>query len=86
MANTQEERGYTSIQQRICQWNKAQLAKDTLTTPPPKLMPLVQQHRDPHQHSNGFTLTDYIELVDWVGRQIREDKRGYIATSETPVL
>ena len=25
-----------------------------------------------------FRLTDYLELVDWTGRQVREDKRGSI--------
>jgi len=86
MASTPEESDYTSIQQRICQWHKTQQAKDILTTQPPKLMPLVKQHRDTHQHSIGFTLKDYIELVDWSGRQIREDKRGAIDSTEPTIL
>jgi len=86
MANTPEQSDYTSIQQRIRQWHKTEQAKEALPIPPPKLMPLVQQHRDPHQHSIGFTLKDYIELVDWAGRQIREDKKGYITSTVPPIL
>jgi len=86
MSQTPEESDYTSIQQRIHQWRKTNIAKDTLLTPAPKLMPLVKQHRDTHQHSIGFTLKDYIELVDWAGRSIREDKRGYIDNLTPPVL
>ena len=86
MAKIPEDSDYTSIQQRIHQWHKTQQARESLLTPPPRLMPLVQQHRDPHQHSIGFTLKDYIELVDWAGRQIREDKRGHISPQEPPVL
>lgn len=33
-----------------------------------------------------FDLTDYLELIDWTGRIIREDKRGYIKQSTTPIL
>ena len=33
-----------------------------------------------------FALTDYFELVDWVGRAIREDKRGHITDSLPPIL
>ena len=34
-------------------------------------------------HSNSktrlcFSLIDYFELVDWTGRQVRQDKKGYI--------
>jgi len=86
MANTPEESDYTSIQQRIHQWHKTTLARQSLLTPAPKLMPLVQQHRDPHQHSIGFTLKDYIELVDWAGRQIREDRKGHIESTVPPIL
>ncbi|MCA2015112.1 transposase, partial [Vibrio tritonius] len=29
---------------------------------------------------------DYLELVDWLGRQIRPDKPGYIAESQPHIL
>ena len=32
-----------------------------------------------------FRLADYLELVDWTGRQIREDKRGAI-DSDLPTI
>ena len=89
IAHTPEDSDYTSIQQRIYQWHKTQQAKATLTLPTestPKLMPLVKQHRDPHQHSIGFTLTDYLTLVDWAGRAIRDDKRGAIDSDTPPIL
>lgn len=33
-----------------------------------------------------FRLTVYIELVEWTGRQMREDKRGYILQNLPPIL
>ena len=33
-----------------------------------------------------FRLTDYIELVDWTGRIIRDDKKGSISDHLPPVL
>ena len=33
-----------------------------------------------------FNLIDYIELVDWTGRIIRDDKRGAINETEPPIL
>ena len=33
-----------------------------------------------------FRLTDYLELVDWTGRVIREDKRGAIDADLRPIL
>jgi len=50
--------------------------------------PLVKFIGTEHQHqSEGicFSLTDYLELVDWTGRCIREDKRGAIS-AQTPAL
>ena len=31
-------------------------------------------------------LTDYLDLVDWTGRQIRENKRGAISESEPAIM
>ncbi len=33
-----------------------------------------------------FVLTDYLELVDWTGRIIRQDKRGAIPADTPPIL
>ena len=33
-----------------------------------------------------FSLIDYVELVDWTGRQIRQDKPGFIPTNTPPIL
>jgi len=33
-----------------------------------------------------FRLTDYLELVDWTGRILREDKRGVIPENTPPIL
>ncbi|NOZ10166.1 MAG: transposase [Gammaproteobacteria bacterium] len=33
-----------------------------------------------------FTLKDYLELVDWTGRAVREDKRGHIPAHIPPIL
>jgi hypothetical protein len=33
-----------------------------------------------------FHFSDYLELVDWTGRAIREDKRGFIPVDVPPIL
>lgn len=33
-----------------------------------------------------FRLSDYLELVDWTGRVLRDDKRGAILNSLPPIL
>ncbi|MES9906613.1 MAG: transposase, partial [Sedimenticola sp.] len=82
MADTPEESDYTSIQQRI---------REVLNQPPssenlPTLMPLVKQEDDKHPNAIGFTTLDYLELVDWAGRAIREGKRGAIPSDIPPIL
>lgn len=84
MAETPEESDFTSIQQRIRKLAPKQV-EQTGQAPIP-LMKLVSQLQDPHHNSLGFTLTDYLELVDWAGREIREGKRGAINEAVPPIL
>ena len=96
-ANTPERSDYTSIQERIKpKWNlkkaiERQTKQKTLSPitdsmldklKPAQLMPLNNQS----DNALPFNLIDYLELVDWTGRIIREDKRGYIKQSTPPIL
>ena len=49
-------------------------------------MPLVKQPQDHHPNAIGYTVCDYLELVDWAGRVIRENKRGAIPSDIPPIL
>ena len=85
MATTPENSDHTSIQQRI---NTAQAAQypNHRQQQTKGLMPFAGY---PHQDSPKglpFRLTDYLELVDWTGRILREDKRGAIDATLPPIL
>ena len=70
MATTPEESDYTSIQERIRQPNNDCLA------------PFSEQSDE----GIPFSLNDYLELVDWSGREIKNHKRGYIPATTPPIL
>ena len=53
---------------------------------PDTLMAFVGYPRQPMPPGLPHSLIDYLELVDWSGRAIREDKRGAIAESLPPIL
>jgi REP element-mobilizing transposase RayT len=88
MAETPEAADFTSIQQRIRQLRKPGHKSDNRNKQTQRLplMPLVKQGKDPHENAIGFSLSDYLELVDWAGRAIREDKRGAIPSDAPPIL
>ena len=71
MAKTPETSDYTSIQERIVHPDETTL-----------------QPFDPRDEAAGlpFMLKDYLELVDWAGREIKRNKRGYIPASKPPIL
>ncbi|MFO7593865.1 MAG: transposase [Pseudomonadota bacterium] len=81
MAETPEEADYTSIQQRI---NTA--ISENAKEQPEGLLPFVGNPREEMPKGLPFRLKDYLELVDWTGRVIRDDKRGAIAGNLPPIL
>ena len=70
MAKTPEQSDYTSIQERILHPEDTFLRAFT------------------SQEENGipFALKDYLELVDWGGREIKRNKRGHIPASVPLIL
>ena len=89
MATTPETSDHTSIKLRLEYWkNKANQKLDDQNElfQPKSLMPFVGNLRQPMPKGLIFNLIDYIELVDWTGRIIRDDKRGAIGASTPPIL
>jgi len=85
LAKTPEQSLHTSIRQRV-----DQAAKTRMPNHPRQqakgLMPFVGNDRDHIPKGLPFRLTDYMELVDWTGRQLREDKRGHINAALPDIL
>ncbi|WP_428242904.1 transposase [Gynuella sp.] len=79
IASTPETSDHTSIQKRIksIQNNSPQ---------PHELSPLVGHYTQDKPEGLPFSLTDYLELVDWTGRAMREDKLGLISAQQPPIL
>ena len=89
MAETPETSDHTSIKLRIEYWkNKSHQSRsdhnDNLQ--PKSLLPFAGNLRQPMPRGLSFNLIDYIELVDWTGRIIRDDKRGAINKTAPPIL
>jgi len=93
MHDTPETSDYTSIQERISPTWSLQKAinaqfKETAIELPNPIKPLLRfkanNEIDPAD-ALPMTLIDYLELVDWTGRIVREDKRGHI-NNETPPI
>lgn len=87
MADLPETSDFTSIQQRIRKLKKShEVGVKRKPDNRLRLMPLVRQYRERHCNAIGFTLRDYLALVDWAGRAVREGKRGSIADDIPPIL
>jgi REP element-mobilizing transposase RayT len=80
MTETPETSDHTSVQQRI----RAVLA--AAPEQPTHLMPFAGNPREEMPKGLPFRLEDYLELVDWTARILREDKRGAIPAHLPPIL
>ena len=93
-AATAEQSDHTSIKRRVEHWRSSaeqpnrpkNKAKREQSLQPENLHPFVGNLRESMPKGIIFNVVDYLQLVDWTGRQIREDKVGSINSSEAPIL
>jgi len=75
MAKTPEASDYTSVQQRMTALKENKPESTELKVP---LVQLSSSHQQTHENSFPFSLADYLQLVDYAGRVILQNKRGFI--------
>jgi REP element-mobilizing transposase RayT len=85
MEETPVQSDYTSIRQRIKQAMKIKQLHQPAQQPE-SLFPFAGYPTEAMPEGIPFRLSDYLELVDWTGRILREDKRGYIPERIPPLL
>lgn len=83
MAETPEASDFTSVRRRI---QELQEVNPDCSLQLAELMPFAGNPREPMPDGLPFQLRDYLQLVEWTGRQLREDKRGSIPSSLLPLL
>ena len=50
------------------------------------LLPFVGAEHQAKQAGIQFDFADYLELIDWTGRSIRDDKKGFIPATQPKLL
>ncbi|WCN13402.1 transposase [Marinomonas mediterranea] len=78
IADTPETSQFTSVKKRVKSAKRAEQ--------PQELMPFIGNERENQPTGIAFKLKDYFDLVDLTGRVVREDKRGSIDLSLSPIL
>ncbi|WP_163392974.1 transposase [Enterovibrio norvegicus] len=79
IADSPESSGHTSVKSRI-----EALRSDHANAE--GLLVFAGYPRKDMPDGIPFRLIDYLELVDWTGRQVRDDKRGQISSTLPPLL
>jgi putative transposase len=87
LANTPEASDFTRMQERIQAFSRTD---DEPSLPLKKLHHLLEfgcdESLNRSDNTTPFHLYNYIALMDWTGRAIRNDKRGSIPQNLVPVL
>jgi hypothetical protein len=91
IANTPETSDFTSIQERITHYHKTLKQKihnptEAQTSAPKGLPPFAGGEPQDRAQGLSFSLVDYLELTNWAGRAIRDDKTGAIPAHLAPIL
>ena len=84
-----EQSDFTSIQQRIREYHQVKASsskKEPSNVNPFQLLPFVGAEHQTKKAGINFAFADYLELIDWTGRCIRNDKKGFIASSQPKIL
>ena len=79
LATSPEKSKYTSVRKRVRTALKEQ-------TQPVELLPFVGSQQQDSSKGIPFAFADYLELLDWTGRAIRDDKAGYMDAAQLPIL
>jgi REP element-mobilizing transposase RayT len=84
ISKSPEESEFTSVYERI----KRLRGKERRGTSPTLQIPLrrFRDEVDSGCSTIPYTLLDYLDLVDWSGRAIRDGKRGFIDRDLPPIL
>ena len=59
---------------------------DPVTQQPADLLPFTSGEHLDTSTGIAFALPDYLQLVDWTGRAVRDDKRGAIPAEIQPIV
>jgi hypothetical protein len=99
VSKTPETSDYTSIQERLMAVAKKAKNNNANKSTKPRqhklnasasaaeLLPFIDNQRQkPINPGIPFPLKDYIELIDWTGRAVRDDKKGAIPGHIAPIL
>ncbi len=85
LAETPEQSEYTSVQERTHQL-KQNTDKSDRSDTPSGLLSFAGYPREDRPKGLPFRLKDYLQLVDWTGRAILDNKPGHIPHRVPPIL